>query len=68
MTNYVLAHIHWKDTNAEEDVIIKLSCDYTPEEDEQIFFFCNGVEDLRGLMEEDNGQEFYVTDWSYCEL
>jgi hypothetical protein len=65
---YVQATIRWKDTGANEDVIIKLSCGYTPKEDDLIFFFCNGIHEVNALMDEDNGQDFVVLDYAPCDL
>ena len=32
------------------------------EEDDRIFYYCDGLEDLKGLAEEGRGSDFIVTD------
>lgn len=65
--DYVSAHIHWKENygGGEEDVLIKLSCGYNDGEDDNVFFFANGVEELKSLMKEDNGEDFYISDYHF---
>lgn len=69
-TNYVQAHIRWKDDGSEGDVTIKLSCDYIEgsKEDDLIFFFCNGEHEVKQLMKENNGEDFVVLDYHPIEL
>lgn len=60
-TVYVLATLHFKDTpEVQENLIIKVSTDYLPDEDDKVFFYCNGVADLEALKDPDNGQDFVV--------
>lgn len=49
-----------KDTTEETDVTIRLSSDVDDEADDSIFFYCNGIEHLKRLTE-DNGEDFIVT-------
>ena len=64
---YALVGVQFKGEDLHEDFIIKLVSDYnetTPEwEDEQIFYYCNGIEELKELCDEDNGEDFFVTDF-----
>ena len=63
---YINGTIKWKDSGEEERVVIKLSCDYeeNSKEDEQIFFYCDGEEELRSLMEENNGEDFVLLNYN----
>jgi len=51
-----------------EDVAIKLIPSTEEEQDgegddNEIFFYCNGIEDLLDLCESDNGEDFVVVDF-----
>ena len=48
---YAICSIVWKDTNEEEDVKIQLSADSNSDEDDGIFFYCNGLGALKSLTE-----------------
>lgn len=58
-SNLVNCTIRWKDDGNTLDVTIKLSSDVG--DDDDIFFYCNSYNDLMGLMDEDNGEDFVVT-------
>jgi len=55
--------IRWKDTGEEETVTFKLSCDYDEKEDEHIFFYCNGLDELEDMKKSSDGVEFIVLDY-----
>ena len=60
--NYALCLIKYhNDENTFED-IIKLSCD-DGNDDDEIFYYCNGLEDLVSLFEEGSGEDFRI-----CEV
>lgn len=42
-------------------VTIKLSCDYNEDEDDYVFFYCNGLNDFLSLYDEDSGQDFHIS-------
>ena len=50
--SYASATVMWKDDGKTCDIMFKLSCDYDETEDDQIFFYCNGVDDLISLSKE----------------
>lgn len=62
--NIFSCNIRWKDDNTTQCVNIKTSTDYVEgsDEDNEIFFYCDGKEELNRLMQEDNGEDFVVTE------
>lgn len=70
MYNYAKAEIWWKDEPIDktEFVCFKLSTDYTENdsEDVNVFFYCNGEEELMELMNVDNGEDFVVLSYQLC--
>lgn len=68
--SHVIATIQWREGFGcgTEPVLIKLSLDYVPEEDDYVFFYCNGIEELKNLMKEDNGEDFVVLDYTPMTL
>lgn len=62
--NIFSCNIRWKDDNTTQCVNIKTSTDYVEgsDEDNEIFFYCNSKEELNHLMQEDNGEDFVVTE------
>lgn len=61
--NYADVLIKWKDSGEEETVTFKLSCDYDEKEDNDIFFYCNGAEELESMKQSNDGVEFIVLDY-----
>lgn len=51
--------IAWKDGEEGYDVKIQLSVDSNPDEDDDIFFYCNGLNDLKSLATF-GGEDFIV--------
>ncbi len=49
------------------EFLFKLSLNADEKEDENIFFFCNGLSGLKALLKEDNGENFVVLDYSLKE-
>ena len=70
MAEYVEGNIRWKDDGSEGKVTFKLSCEYVEgsKEDELIFFYCDGEEKLKSLMQEDNGEDFVLLDYYPIEI
>lgn len=51
--------IKWHDTKEEQDVLISLTKE-VKENDNDIFFYCNGTGEFWSLTEEDNGEDFTI--------
>ena len=58
---YAVCEIVWKDTNCQENVKIQLSSDSSLDEDDDIFFYCDSLNDLKALCEF-GGEDFIVTE------
>ncbi|WP_286043868.1 hypothetical protein [Xylanibacter rodentium] len=63
---YAVCVIVWKDDNNSELVNIRLSSDNNPDEDDGIFFYCDGLSGLKSLCEF-GGEDFIVTEIHYLE-
>lgn len=63
---YVQCEIVWKDKSfvAPYPVTLKLSTDVDDATDDKIFFYCNGIEELKSLADFD-GEDFVLTDCEY---
>lgn len=60
---YAICSIEWKDSGEIEDgYIFKLSLDLDEQDDDRIFFYCDGIKSLNSLTEKDNGEDFVVID------
>lgn len=60
---YAYVEIEMKEDGSREDVWIKLTEEIKDEkEDERTFFYCETPEELEELCEEDNGEDFTVTE------
>ena len=57
---YAHTTIRWKDDGCEEDAIIAVDCPFIEEIDEDILFYCDGMDEFEHLKEYDNGEDFYV--------
>lgn len=58
---YACVEIVWKDCGEPSDVTIKLSTDIKEDEDGEIFFYCNGIDELLKLTDPNNGEDFVIT-------
>lgn len=58
---YAVCDIVWKDNNDLESVKIQLSADSNPDEDDDFFFYCNGLNDLKSLCDF-GSEDFIVTE------
>lgn len=56
---YACPVIRWKDDDTVEEVFIKLSCD-VGENDDEIFYYVNGINEIEALTDKDNGEDFYI--------
>lgn len=61
---YCRCEIVWHDDfGASPDVVtIKLNCGVEEDEDEDIFFYVNGINGLLGLTNWDNGEDFTINE------
>ena len=60
--NYAECEIQFKNDESSVGVRIKLDCG-RDENDEDIFYYCNGLNDLKGLTEERPGRHFIIIDF-----
>ena len=49
-------------SNRVETMVFKLSTKVVDSEDNEIFFYCNGADELKSLCEKDNGEDFQIVD------
>ncbi len=63
---YAVCRITWLDDGSSYDVKIKLSVDVKQEADDEIFFYCDGLNDLKSLTTP-GGEDFIVTDFYHFE-
>ncbi len=63
--NVAVCEITFTDDLTTVRVNIQLSVDSYPETDDEVFFYCNGLEDLVSMTEP--GVEFTVTDFDYFD-
>ena len=59
---YAEVTIRWKDDGTEQEDIIKLSDDIDERDDDKVFFNVTGLNDLKSLINPDNGEDFYIFD------
>jgi hypothetical protein len=59
---YAEVTIRWKDDGTEQEDIIKLSDDIDERDDDKVFFNVTGLNDLKSLINPDNGEDFYIVD------
>jgi glutathionylspermidine synthase len=59
-------HVHFIDDDSEMTATIAIMGDYSedniPDDDEEIFYYCNSISDLIGLFEQEDCNDFYITD------
>ncbi len=66
--NLAECQITWLDDGNSCEVNIQLSVDSNPEMDDWIFFYCNGLNDLKALTAPgSDGENFIVTDFYHFE-
>ena len=59
---YAEVTIRFKDDGTSHEDIIKLSDDIDERDDNKVFFNVTGLNDLKGLINPDNGEDFYIVD------
>lgn len=57
---YAICHITWKDDNKGYDVKIQLSPGPNKEQNDELFFYCNSLNEFKSLTEF-GGEDFIVT-------
>ena len=57
---YADVTVRYKDDGCTIETTIKLDCGVDEDEDDEIFYYCNGLNDLKGLIEEGPGNDFTV--------
>ena len=62
LPNYAECEIQFKDDGSGGGVRIKLDCGMD-ENDDDIFYYCNGLNDLKGLTKEGPGADFTIIDF-----
>ena len=59
-------HVHFIDDDSEMTTTIAIQGDYSednlPDDDEEIFYYCDSIRDLIGLFEQEDCNDFYITD------
>ena len=65
--NYAQCVVEYTDTRDTLEVTIKLSCDVVEEEDDTIFFYCNGLNDFISMTDEGTGCDFVIVDICHFE-
>ena len=58
---YACVEVMYFDTEMKQDVTIKLSTDVNEDEDDDVFFYCDGIDELLKLTENSNGEDFMIT-------
>ena len=58
---YARVEVMYFDTEMKQDVTIKLSTDVNEDEDDDVFFYCDGIDELLKLTENSNGEDFMIT-------
>lgn len=62
---YVECQIVWKDTGDDQRKTIKLSLSINDDDNDNVFYYCNGIESFKSLSEYSAGV-FIVTDcWNF---
>lgn len=63
---YAWCQVVWKDTGENKRTIIKLSTTIVDDDEEDVFYYCNGIESLKSLTEYTPDHTFIMTDcWSF---
>lgn len=62
----VEVNVHFIDDDSELTATIAIEGDYSednlPDDDEDIFYYCDSISDLIGLFEQEDCNDFYITD------
>lgn len=62
---YVECQIAWKETGDDERVTIKLSLSINDDDNDNVFYYCNGIESFKQLAEYGMGEFIVTFCWSF---
>lgn len=62
---YVECQIVWKDTGDDQRTTIKLSLSINDDDNDNVFYYCNGIESLKSLVEYGVGEFIVIDCWSF---
>lgn len=62
---YVECQIVWKKTGDEQRKTIKLSLDINDDDNDDVFYYCNGIESFKQLTEYGVGEFIVTFCWSF---
>lgn len=65
---YVECQIVWKDTGDDQRTTIKLSLSINDDDNDNVFYHCNGIESLKSLVEYGVGEFIVIDCWSFLVL
>lgn len=65
---YVECQIVWKDTGDDRRTTIKLSLSINDDDNDNVFYYCNGIESLRSLVEYGVGEFIVIDCWSFFSI
>lgn len=64
----VECQIVWKDTGDDRRTTIKLSLSINDDDNDNVFYYCNGIESLRSLVEYGVGEFIVIDCWSFFSI
>lgn len=65
---YVECQIVWKDTGDDQRTTIKLSLSINDDDNDNVFYHCNGIESLKSLVEYGVGEFIVIYCWSFFSI
>lgn len=65
---YVECQIVWKDTGDDQRTTIKLSLSINDDDNDNVFYYCNGIESLKSLVEYGVGEFIVIDCWSFFSI
>lgn len=65
---YVECQIVWKDTGDDRGTTIKLSLSINDDDNDNVFYYCNGIESLKLLVEYGVGEFIVIDCWSFFSI
>lgn len=65
---YVECQIVWKDTGDDRGTTIKLSLSINDDDNDNVFYYCNGIESLKSLVEYGVGEFIVIDCWSFFSI
>lgn len=65
---YAECQIVWKDTGDDQRTTIKLSLSINDDDNDNVFYYCNGIESLKSLVEYGVGEFIVIDCWSFFSI